>query len=145
MQEIVSQNTGMLQPLRNNILSSSTPLLCPLARTSLSKRICSTIRLFARKMCNETSASIPSPPVAKKVKHEMELFGDVRVDNYYWLRDDKRSAPEVLSYLREENDYTDRVMSGLFDLLFLVFYSFSYLKRILIFPIHWKKCICFKN
>ena len=29
-----------------------------------------------------------SPPVlaAKKVKHEMELFGDVRIDNYYWRR-----------------------------------------------------------
>nr|GMD71182.1 Dipeptidyl aminopeptidase BI [Ipomoea batatas] len=102
----------MLQPLRSSILSSSAPLLRPLASTSISKRICSTIRLSARTMCNDASASIPTPPVAKKVKHEMELFGDVRVDNYYWLRDDHRSDPEVLSYLKEENDYTDRVMSG---------------------------------
>nr|GMD69166.1 prolyl endopeptidase-like [Ipomoea batatas] len=102
----------MLQPLRSSILSSSAPLLRPLASTSISKSICSTIRLSARTMCNDASASIPTPPVAKKVKHEMELFGDVRVDNYYWLRDDHRSDPEVLSYLKEENDYTDRVMSG---------------------------------
>ncbi|ESQ30443.1 hypothetical protein EUTSA_v10011253mg [Eutrema salsugineum] len=53
-----------------------------------------------------------SPPVAKKVEHVMEMFGDVRVDNYYWLRDDSRCNPDMLSYLREENDYTDSVMSG---------------------------------
>ncbi|OIT34830.1 hypothetical protein A4A49_13620 [Nicotiana attenuata] len=51
-------------------------------------------------------------PSAKKVRHEMEMFGDVRVDNYYWLRDDSRSDPEVLSYLHQENAYTDSVMSG---------------------------------
>jgi oligopeptidase B len=53
-----------------------------------------------------------SPPVAKKVEHKMEMFGDVRVDNYYWLRDDSRTNPEVLSYLQQENAYTDSVMSG---------------------------------
>lgn len=50
--------------------------------------------------------------MAKKVEHVMEMFGDVRVDNYYWLRDDSRSNPDMLSYLREENLYTDFVMSG---------------------------------
>ncbi|KAL0386288.1 UNVERIFIED_CONTAM: Protease 2 [Sesamum radiatum] len=54
------------------------------------------------------------PPIAKKVKHDMEMFGDVRVDNYYWLRDDSRSDPQVLAYLREENAYTEHFMSGLF-------------------------------
>jgi hypothetical protein len=52
------------------------------------------------------------PPAAKKVEHVMELFNDVRIDNYYWLRDDSRSDPDVLSYLRQENAYTDSVMSG---------------------------------
>lgn len=55
------------------------------------------------------------PPIAKKVKHEMEMFGDVRIDNYYWLRDDSRSDPQILAYLREENAYTDHLMSGLFN------------------------------
>nr|AIA26579.1 prolyl oligopeptidase [Cicer arietinum] len=54
----------------------------------------------------------PLPPMAKKVDHTMELFGDVRIDNYYWLRDDSRSDPDVLSYLAQENAYTDSVMSG---------------------------------
>ncbi|CAK9140251.1 unnamed protein product [Ilex paraguariensis] len=53
-----------------------------------------------------------TPPVAKKVKHVMEMFGDIRIDDYYWLRDDSRSNPEVLSYLQEENAYTDFFMSG---------------------------------
>ncbi|CAL0320663.1 unnamed protein product [Lupinus luteus] len=54
----------------------------------------------------------PAPPVAKKVKHVMEQFGDVRIDNYYWLRDDSRTNPQVLSYLHQENNYTSSIMSG---------------------------------
>jgi len=36
------------------------------------------------------------------------LFGDVRTDNYFWLRE--RDNPKVISYLRAENAYTDAVM-----------------------------------
>ncbi|XP_020273137.1 uncharacterized protein LOC109848173 [Asparagus officinalis] len=57
-------------------------------------------------------APIPQPPVAKKVKHEMELFGDVRIDNYYWLRDDSRTNPEVIAHLKAENEYADFMMAG---------------------------------
>ncbi|XP_039172682.1 dipeptidyl aminopeptidase BI isoform X1 [Eucalyptus grandis] len=53
-----------------------------------------------------------APPAAKKVEHRMEMFGDVRIDNYYWLRDDSRSDPDVLSHLQRENAYTDSVMAG---------------------------------
>ncbi|KAJ8443950.1 hypothetical protein Cgig2_020796 [Carnegiea gigantea] len=58
------------------------------------------------------TTAIATAPVAKKEKYEMEMFGDVRVDNYYWLRDDSRSNPDVLSYLRAENSYVDFIMSG---------------------------------
>ncbi|WMV13603.1 hypothetical protein MTR67_006988 [Solanum verrucosum] len=64
-----------------------------------------------RAMAKTTPSQSPSPPTPKKLRHDMELFGDVRVDNYYWLRDDSRSNPELLSYLHEENAYTDSVMS----------------------------------
>ncbi|KAK9115073.1 hypothetical protein Syun_021870 [Stephania yunnanensis] len=40
----------------------------------------------------------------------MEMFGDVRVDDYYWLRDDSRSDPEVLDHINRENSFTDFVM-----------------------------------
>lgn len=49
------------------------------------------------------------PPVAKIVPKELEKFGDVRIDNYYWLKD--RDNPEVLEYLKKENAYLDQVMA----------------------------------
>ncbi len=51
---------------------------------------------------------VPKPPVAKKIPKADTLFGDVRVDNYYWLRD--RNNPEVLDYLKAENEYALAVM-----------------------------------
>ena len=40
---------------------------------------------------------------------ELELHGDVRVDNYYWLRE--RENPEVIAYLDAENAYTEKVLA----------------------------------
>lgn len=50
------------------------------------------------------------PPVAKIVPRYDTLHGDIRVDNYYWLRNDSRTNPEVIEYLKAENAYTDVVM-----------------------------------
>ncbi|XP_075522323.1 uncharacterized protein LOC142555371 [Primulina tabacum] len=66
-----------------------------------------------RRSFSVLSSLTMEPPSAKKVKHEMEMFGDLRVDNYYWLRDDSRSDAEVLAYLKLENAYVDHVMSGI--------------------------------
>ena len=52
------------------------------------------------------------PPKAKRIPHVMTLHDDTRVDNYYWLRDDTRSQPDVLDYLRCENDYGREVMGA---------------------------------
>jgi len=49
------------------------------------------------------------PPVAKRIPQYDTLFGDVRVDYYYWLRD--RENPEVIEYLRAENKYTEKIMA----------------------------------
>lgn len=43
-------------------------------------------------------------PTAKKIKKEMSIHGDTRIDNYYWLNN--REDAEVISYLNAENDYT---------------------------------------
>ncbi|MGB2581998.1 MAG: oligopeptidase B, partial [Thermoplasmata archaeon] len=48
------------------------------------------------------------PPTAKRVPKELALHGDVRVDNYYWIRD--REDPDVLEYALKENEYTARAM-----------------------------------
>ncbi|HCB1652368.1 TPA: oligopeptidase B [Citrobacter farmeri] len=50
-------------------------------------------------------------PKANRIPHAMTLHGDTRIDNYYWLRDDTRSQPDVLDYLKQENNYGHQVMS----------------------------------
>ncbi len=51
-------------------------------------------------------------PKAARIPHAMTLHGDTRIDNYYWLRDDTRSQPEVPDYLQQENSYGHRVMAS---------------------------------
>ena len=50
-------------------------------------------------------------PIAKKVPHEMKIHGHKRVDNYYWMRDDERKNPEILTHLEAENAYTQSQLS----------------------------------
>jgi oligopeptidase B len=57
---------------------------------------------------SSAQASPGNPPIAPRHPKQVELHGDVRVDDYAWLR--KKDAPEVLSYLRAENAYTNAVM-----------------------------------
>lgn len=42
-------------------------------------------------------------PVATKIAKKLEIHGDVRIDNYYWLNE--KENPEVLTYLNQENSY----------------------------------------
>jgi oligopeptidase B len=56
----------------------------------------------------DTTASLPSPPVAKKIPKITDINGHEFVDNYYWLRD--KQNPDVRSYLEAENVYADAVM-----------------------------------
>ncbi|KPK14221.1 MAG: hypothetical protein AMJ62_13720 [Myxococcales bacterium SG8_38] len=47
------------------------------------------------------------------------MHGDTRVDDYFWLRD--KESPEVMAYLRAENDYSETIMKptiGLQNVLF---------------------------
>jgi oligopeptidase B len=39
----------------------------------------------------------------------MEIHADVRVDPYFWMKE--RKSPEVISYLKEENAYTESVLA----------------------------------
>jgi oligopeptidase B len=49
------------------------------------------------------------PPVAKKIPKTDTIHGDVRIDDYFWLR--QKDSPEVQSYLHAENAYTDSLMA----------------------------------
>lgn len=47
-------------------------------------------------------------PLLKKISKELKIHNDIRIDNYYWLND--RENPEVIDYLKAENDYTKAMM-----------------------------------
>ncbi|WP_336818742.1 S9 family peptidase [Cedecea sp. MMO-103] len=55
-------------------------------------------------------ADAPQPPATPKIPHQLIEHGDVRVDNYFWLRDDSRSDAKVLRHLEEENNYAREVL-----------------------------------
>ncbi|WP_424493838.1 S9 family peptidase [Salinimicrobium sp. GXAS 041] len=46
-------------------------------------------------------------PKARKIETKLEIHDDVRIDNYFWLRD--RENPEVLEYLKRENEYNEEM------------------------------------
>ncbi|MDG2073209.1 MAG: oligopeptidase B, partial [Polaribacter sp.] len=57
-------------------------------------------------------------PTANKIHQEIETHGDVRIDNYFWMRlsDEQKNAEEkdeqttnVLDFLNAENDYYNQV------------------------------------
>ncbi len=55
-----------------------------------------------------------TPPIAAKHPHELVTHGDKRIDDYYWLR--QQDKPEVIDYLKAENDYTEAKMKHTEDL-----------------------------
>lgn len=50
-------------------------------------------------------------PQAEARPHRLEEHGDVRVDEFYWLRDDDRKDPAVIAHLEAENAYTKAVLA----------------------------------
>ena len=58
-----------------------------------------------KEMKTEIKVSAIQPPVCKKIPKKLEKFNDIRIDNYYWLKE--RENPEVIEYLKQENKYTE--------------------------------------
>ena len=46
------------------------------------------------------------PPLAQKIPRKLEIHGDVRIDNYFWMND--REDPDVKTYLEAENQYYEQ-------------------------------------
>ncbi len=62
------------------------------------------------------------PPIAEKQPYELEKHGDIRIDDYYWMKlsDEQKNAEQpdqqtqkVLDYLNAENKYTSQKLSHL--------------------------------
>jgi oligopeptidase B len=66
------------------------------------KNLLITLSIIFLYSCNNMNET---PPIAKKVKKELKIHNDIRIDNYYWLN--QRENPEVISYLNQENKYKE--------------------------------------
>lgn len=67
-------------------------------------------------MISKTETIKANAPIATKKSYTHEIHGEQRVDDYFWLRDDKRLNPEVLDYLKQENSYSEQLLAPLTDL-----------------------------
>jgi oligopeptidase B len=65
-----------------------------------------TYGLFALAIFSLAYAQDPAakPPAAKKAPHKVELHGETRVDDYYWIKDKKNA--DVIKHIEAENAYT---------------------------------------
>jgi protease II len=76
--------------------------------------------------CNQQDRTTDlNPPVAEKMKKELTVHGNTRIDNYYWMRlsDEQKNAgmpdeqtQKVLDYLNAENEYKTAIMKHTEDL-----------------------------
>ncbi len=64
------------------------------------------------------------PPKAEKIPTELEMHGDIRIDNYFWMRlsDQQKNAAtkdeqtqKVLNYLDAENEYYSQITAHTLD------------------------------
>jgi oligopeptidase B len=64
---------------------------------------------------------MPEPPVAPRRPHPIVAHGRERVDDWYWLRSDDRSDPEVLDLLEAENEFVTTSLAHTDDLQVALF------------------------
>jgi oligopeptidase B len=64
--------------------------------------------IFALSCQNEKQTmTTHDSPVAKKIKKELTIHNDIRVDDYYWMND--REDPEVIAHLEKEDAYYEQL------------------------------------
>jgi oligopeptidase B len=68
------------------------------------------LALLAARPAPAQTDTTPRPPVARIVPRADTTLGDVRIDNYAWLRDDRRQDTAVIGYLEAENRYTQAML-----------------------------------
>jgi oligopeptidase B len=61
--------------------------------------------LFLLLFATAVPTTAQQPPVARRIPKVDTLHGEVRVDDYYWLRE--KTNPEVMRYLEAENAYAE--------------------------------------
>ncbi|MBN9298339.1 MAG: S9 family peptidase [Filimonas sp.] len=89
----------------------------PLAATLIAVAFAQSCKPKMEKQTYQWPAGV-KPPVAEKKPKDVGMFGDKRIDDYYWMNDYFKKGPDstkVVQYLEAENTYTDTMMSGLKD------------------------------
>lgn len=92
------------------ILSAGLLIACSNKNETTSEKDNSMSAQTAQPQVNPDTITMQEP-VAKKVPEELNIHGDTRIDNYFWLRDDDRNDPEVIAYLEAENAYYENRMA----------------------------------
>ncbi|MFN3315711.1 MAG: S9 family peptidase, partial [Raineya sp.] len=59
--------------------------------------------------CMKAKSQEPTPPKAAIKPKELITHGHKRLDNYYWLNE--RENPEVIDYLKAENEYLEKMLA----------------------------------
>ncbi|GMH36387.1 hypothetical protein BSKO_04255 [Bryopsis sp. KO-2023] len=88
---------------RRNALHAVFLLSCFTAAVARKGNLKSEIEEVSSKDCDLNAA----PPKADRRPKQLVTHGDVRKDFYFWLQDDERKDPDVLNYLKAENEYTE--------------------------------------
>ncbi len=68
--------------------------------------IISTFVCCKKKIVMKFDSTINAPR-AEKIPYQLKTHGDIRLDNYYWIKE--KENPEVIDYLERENDYYQRM------------------------------------
>lgn len=66
------------------------------------------MELKLRNMNEHDLQTTVTSPIAEKQPQVLELHGDQRVDDYFWMRE--QNNPKVIAYLEAENAYTNAMM-----------------------------------
>ena len=69
--------------------------------------LCLIFAASCKKNTSDKERMSSTPPTAEKKEKHLEIHGDIRIDNYYWLND--RENEEVIDYLERENDYYEKM------------------------------------
>lgn len=80
-----------------------------LIRVISSTKLLGSLLVFAVVLLSACVEETLVPPNAKKIPFQLEMHGDVRTDDYFWLNE--RGTPAVLAYLEAENAYAAKVMA----------------------------------
>ena len=101
-QNTVKTNAASTSPDSYRDLTSTSTSTLTLTSTLL------LILILPIQSCQQKNNIQMNPPIAKKVTVEFTEHGNTRIDNYYWLN--QREDPEVIDYLKAENQYTKEIL-----------------------------------